>query len=40
MKKNFETPELIIVLFDAEDIIRTSTEGFQGVGEGGQEGGD
>ena len=40
MKKKFEAPELIVVLFDKEDIITTSVEGYQGVGEEGQEGGD
>ncbi len=39
MKKKFETPELTIIYFSAEDIIVTSTDGpGGGYGEGGDEG--
>lgn len=39
MKKNFETPELAIIYFTNEDIIRTSTQGAGG-GLFGEEPGD
>lgn len=39
MKKKFETPELTIIYFSAEDIIVTSNEGPGGdYGMGGDEG--
>lgn len=31
MKKNFETPELKIIYFTNEDIIRTSSQGTGGL---------
>ena len=40
MKKKFETPIVTIVLFSNEDIILTSTTGYQGVGSSGEEGND
>ncbi len=30
MKKKFETPELLIILFPSEDVIVTSTQGLGG----------
>ena len=39
MKKKFETPELTIIYFSAEDTIVTSTQGIGGdYGESGDEG--
>ena len=40
MKKNFETPKMIVVLFPQEDVIVTSLEGPGGIGSNGEGGND